>query len=95
MTVLEAMACGVPVLASAVDGVREIVTPGEHALLAPSENVEVFRAELKRLLSEPDLRLRLAANARKLVEDRFDARTLAAELEKLYLQDLGPAAHIS
>ncbi|HEY8904253.1 MAG TPA: glycosyltransferase [Chthoniobacterales bacterium] len=95
MTVLEAMACGVPVLASAVDGVREIAIPGEHALLAPSENVEVFRAELKQLLSEPDLRLRLAANARQLVEDRFDARTLAAELEKLYLQDLGPAAHIS
>lgn len=95
MTVLEAMACRVPVLASAVDGVREIATPGEHALLAPSENVEAFRAELTRLLSEPDLRLRLAANAQQLVKDRFDARALAAELEKLYLQDLGPAAHIS
>lgn len=95
MTVLEAMACGVPVLASAVDGVREIATPGEHALLAPSEDAEAFRAELQRLLSESNLRVRLAASARQLVEDRFDARTLAAELEKLYLHDLGPAAHIS
>jgi glycosyltransferase involved in cell wall biosynthesis len=95
MTVLEAMACGVPVLASAVDGVCEIATDGEHALLAPSEDVTAFRAALHRLLSEPDLRALLVANARQLVEDRFDARTLAAELEKLYLHDLGPAASIS
>ena len=95
MTVLEAMACGVPVLASAVDGVREIATPGVHALLAPSEDVAAFRSELQRLLSEPNLRTRLAANARQLVENRFDARMLAAELEKLYLHDLGFPAHIS
>jgi glycosyltransferase involved in cell wall biosynthesis len=95
MTVLEAMACGVPVLASAVDGMREIATPGEHALLAPSEDASAFRMELQRLLSEPDLRALLAGNARRLVEARFDARMLAAELEKLYLHDLAPAAHIS
>jgi glycosyltransferase involved in cell wall biosynthesis len=88
MTVLEAMACGVPVLASAVDGVREIATDGEHALLAPSEDAAAFRAALERLLADSSLRERLAAAARVLVEERFDARKLAAELEQWYLHDL-------
>ena len=88
MTVLEAMASGVPVLASAVDGVREIATDGEDALLAPSENVAAFRAALLRLREDAELRSRLAISARALVESRFDARKLAAQLEHWYLHDL-------
>jgi glycosyltransferase involved in cell wall biosynthesis len=88
MVVLEAMGCGVPVLASAVDGVREIATDGIHALLAPSEDAGAFRAALERLISDAPLRARLADAARELVGERFDARKLAAELERWYLHDL-------
>ena len=88
MTVLEAMASGVPVLASAVDGVREIATDGTNALLAPSENAGAFRAAIVRLRTDAELRTRLAGTARALVESRFDARKLAAELEHWYLHDL-------
>ncbi len=88
MTVLEAMAGGVPVLASAVDGVREIATDGENALLAPSENGNLFRVALARLRADAALRMRLAAAARALAESRFDARKLAAQLEHWYLHDL-------
>jgi glycosyltransferase involved in cell wall biosynthesis len=92
MVVLEAMACGVPVLASAVDGVREIATDGVHALLAPSEAAPAFRAALQRLIADAALREQLTGAARALVEERFDARKLAAELESLYLHDLAALA---
>jgi len=91
MTVLEAMAAGVPVLASAVDGVREIATPDVHALLAPSEDVVAFRAALRRLRAEPALRARLVTAALDLMRERFDARTLAKELETWYAHDLANA----
>lgn len=88
MTVLEAMASGVPVLASAVDGVREIAADGVSALLAPSENIPAFRAALGRLMRDQPLRENLATAALGLVRERFDARKLAAELERWYLHDL-------
>ncbi len=92
MTVLEAMASGVPVLASAVDGVREIAADGVNALLAPSENAAAFRTALERLRANPSLREKLSVAALELVRDRFDARKLAATLEDWYRYDL---AHTS
>lgn len=91
MTVLEAMASGVPVVASAVDGVREIATDGENALLAPSENVAAFCAAIGRLRRDGNLRRHLAEAALALVNKRFDARKLAVELERWYLYDLANA----
>jgi glycosyltransferase involved in cell wall biosynthesis len=91
MTVLEAMASGVPVLASAVDGVREIAVPGVHALLAPSADAAAFAAALRRLHAEPALRASLASAAQDLVRERFDARVLAQELETWYAHDLANA----
>jgi len=91
MTVLEAMASGVPVVASAVDGVREIATNDKDALLAPSENATAFRAALDRLKNDGALRRNLATAALSLVQSRFDARKLAAELERWYLYDLANA----
>jgi glycosyltransferase involved in cell wall biosynthesis len=88
MTVLEAMASGVPVLASAVDGVREIATHEADALLAASGDVAAFRSALARLRDDAALRRRLAEAASALVAERFDARKLAAELERWYLYDL-------
>lgn len=88
MTVLEAMASGVPVLASAVDGVRELATDGVTALLAPPDQPAAFRSALQRLRADEGLRERLAAAALELVRAKFDARGLAAELESWYLHDL-------
>jgi L-malate glycosyltransferase len=92
MVVLEAMGCGLPVLASAVDGAREIATDGVNALLAPSENASAFRAALESLLGNSALREALGSAARNLVEEKFDSRKLAAELEHWYLHDLDALA---
>jgi Glycosyltransferase len=88
MTVLEAMASGVPVAASSVDGVREIATDGETALLFESGDAAGLRGALEQLQADAELRTRLAEAGRVLVTERFCARLLAAELERIYRHDL-------
>ncbi len=88
MTLLEAMASGVPVVASSVDGVREIATDGVEALLVPGGDVRACSQAMGRVLADAALRQSLAAAAGRLVRERFDAQTLAARLEAWYLHDL-------
>lgn len=62
----EAMQAGLPIVASAVAGVREQVVDGHSALLFPPCDIEALRGHLARLLTEPELRTHLARNARQL-----------------------------
>jgi len=68
--VLEAMAACVPVVASDIDGVRELILHGERGLLFPVGDVRQLAAHLRRLMDEPDLARRLAANARQWVDEQ-------------------------
>ncbi len=89
MTALEAMASGVPVVATAVDGMRELVAdePGAARLVPVGDGVEL-RTVVADLLDDAGARGALVTTARSVVERRFDARRLAAELETLYEVDL-------
>ena len=60
---VEALSVGVPVVATAVGGVPEVVTDGENGLLVPPGDPEALAAALRRILEEPSLRDRLAAAA--------------------------------
>lgn len=88
MTVLEAMASGVPVIATAVDGVLEIVADRETALIVPSEDEAGLRSAILTLLGDLALRARLQEAGRQLVSENFDARVLASRLEQLYIADI-------
>jgi 2-deoxystreptamine N-acetyl-D-glucosaminyltransferase/2-deoxystreptamine glucosyltransferase len=84
----EAMAAGVPVVASDVGGIPEVVRHGETGLLVPPGNVDALAAALDLLVSDPALRHRLAAGA------RARARTyawphLAGRVADLYARVLG------
>jgi glycosyltransferase involved in cell wall biosynthesis len=68
--VLEAMAAGVPVVASDIDGVREMIVHGERGLLFPVGDERRLAAHLRRLMDDPDLAQWLAANARQWVDDQ-------------------------
>jgi glycosyltransferase involved in cell wall biosynthesis len=72
--VLEAMARGLAIVATAVPGVEEAVVDGETALLSAPGDVEGFATKLERLLVEPMLRERLAKHAHDHVAARFDRR---------------------
>jgi 2-deoxystreptamine N-acetyl-D-glucosaminyltransferase/2-deoxystreptamine glucosyltransferase len=61
---VEAMASGLPVVASAVGGIPEVVRDGETGLLVPPGDVGALAGVLDRLAADPELRARLAEGAR-------------------------------
>jgi glycosyltransferase involved in cell wall biosynthesis len=82
---LEAMACGLPVIASNISGIPELITNGETGLLVEPRDVRELASALGRLLADSSLRARLAAAGQRRVEQHFAAesnfRALAALFE--------------
>ena len=65
LALLEAMAAGLPVIATAVGGLPEVVTDGENGLLIPPKDPEALAQALARLLADPALAKKLGENARR------------------------------
>jgi glycosyltransferase involved in cell wall biosynthesis len=78
--VVEAMACGVPVVASATWAVPEAVTTGVEGLVLPTRTAAAFAAAILQLLQDPDLAQRLGAQARARFERQFDTKVVDASL---------------
>ena len=66
---LEAMACGTPIVATAVGGVAEALRYGEAGLLVPPRNVEALADAIERLCDSPDLRTRLVARGLRIAAE--------------------------
>lgn len=75
LSILEAMAAGLPVVASSVGGVPEAVEDGETGLLVPPRDPVRLAAALERLLVDPALRRRLGSNGRERVLEHFSLET--------------------
>jgi glycosyltransferase involved in cell wall biosynthesis len=84
LTLLEAMASRLPVIASAVDGIAEVCTEGRDALLVPRRDQRAFLAALERVMADAPLRARLAQHARKTILERYEIRALVRRIEGLY-----------
>ena len=72
ISVLEAMAAGLPVVASAVGGVPELVVDGETGLLVPPGDADALADALERVLGDAELRRRMGEAARRRAEEEFD-----------------------
>jgi glycosyltransferase involved in cell wall biosynthesis len=81
--VLEAMACGLPVLASQIAGNEELVTHKETGLLVPAEDANALRAALSELLLDSEMRERMGAAARKRVEAQYSWQRVSREYLEL------------
>lgn len=81
-TLLEAMACGTPAVASNLAAMPEFVLPGETGFVFDTE--DELRSILERLATEPGLADRMGARARQDVEARFGLRVAGASLAGLY-----------
>jgi glycosyltransferase involved in cell wall biosynthesis len=86
LTVIEAGAFGLPVVATDTPGMREILTNEEDGLIVPVENVPALVAALARLVSEPVTRRRLGSALRETVERRFSIRRYVREFEETYAE---------
>jgi len=71
--VVEAMACGVPVVASSISGIPEAIEDAQTGLLCPPGDSASLAAALLRMLTDAETRSRCVAQARKVVEKDFDA----------------------
>ena len=76
-TVVEALAAGAPVLATAVGGVPEVVRDGVNGLLVPAGDADALAAAIRRFFADEELRARLAAAAAPSVDDYRPERLLA------------------
>jgi glycosyltransferase involved in cell wall biosynthesis len=86
MVLLEAMAAGVTIVASDIEGVRGLLTHEDHALLIPPEDPEALSASIERLLQDAGLRGRLRRAAFDLQSDNYSDKSMAALVAEIYQQ---------
>ena len=83
-TLLEAMSCGIPSIATDVEGSSELITDGETGLLAPPKNPKRLADAILRLLDDDELRERISINARKHIVDNYDWEIITDKIEEAY-----------
>jgi glycosyltransferase involved in cell wall biosynthesis len=87
---LEALASGLPVAASDVDGTREMIRHEENGLLFPPENPRALADCLEKYLENPELRRRCGQRARRHVAEHFSQSLWARKTLELYKNCIGP-----
>lgn len=89
-TILESMAAGVPVVATAVDGNLETVVDGISGILVPSKNPQAMAEAIIKILRNKNLAKRMGENAKKLLQQKFTSEIMVKNLENLYEGLLSP-----
>jgi sugar transferase (PEP-CTERM/EpsH1 system associated) len=85
-TVLEAMAAGLPVVATSVGGTPELVVNGETGLLVPSGDSDALAGAITELLEHPEVRDRLGQAGQERVKLHFSVDEMVRKIEQLYEQ---------
>jgi glycosyltransferase involved in cell wall biosynthesis len=87
---LEAMALGTPCVATGVTGIPEVIRHEDTGLMVPQHDPPALAAALERLLTDPALGVRLATQARHLIESEFDIHRNAASLRAIFASEAAP-----
>ena len=88
-SLLEAAACGRPIVATNVPGCREIARESVNALLVPPDNAQALADAIARLADDKELRRKFGEAGRRLVENEFSADRIGSETVALYDRLLG------
>lgn len=86
LAVMEYMAAGKPVVATAVGGVPDLIEEGAHGFLVPPRDPEALAERCARLLRSPELRATLGEAARSRQREEFDLDAMVRRVEELYLE---------
>jgi glycosyltransferase involved in cell wall biosynthesis len=85
-TLLEAMACGLPVVATAVGSNSYLIDGGNAGSLIPADDAEALADELGKLYRDPQLRESMGNAARRRIEVHFSIDRMVCDYEALYLR---------
>ncbi len=89
---LEAAACGKPIVTTDAPGCREVVRDGENGFIVPIDDVDALVRALCRLILEPEVRSRFALMSRRIAEDVFSAEAALEHALSIYRAFLGSSS---
>lgn len=89
LSVLEAMACGLPVISTKISGVSELIQDGRTGLLVPPKQVDPLASGLVQLYNQKEKRKSLGKAAQNIVREKYDTKYMLNKIDKLY-RDLLP-----
>jgi glycosyltransferase involved in cell wall biosynthesis len=89
-SLLEAAACGRPMVATDAPGCREVAIPGRTGLLVPIDDVAALAAAIEVLAKDAELRRRYGQAARALAEESFSEGAIGRAVTELYLRLVRP-----
>lgn len=95
MVILEAMACGVPVVATRVGDVAEIIEPNTSGLLVEARDVTALQDAIKEVLTHKDAAARMSEAARTRTEQKFSSVAMAKQYYSLYQRVMGIDLHVT
>lgn len=81
---IEAMACGKPVIASDIGGLKEIITDGYNGFLVPEKDPKAIAEKIKYIISNPEIAKKIGENARRTVEEKFSTEVAIKKYIKIY-----------
>jgi len=84
-TITQAMASGLPVISTGVNGVPELVKDGVTGLIIPVDDPDAIAGTVKNLFLNPDLRSKIAENAEEIVTPAFSVESMVEQTKTLYL----------
>ncbi|MFQ5719569.1 MAG: glycosyltransferase [Acidobacteriota bacterium] len=89
LAAVEAMAAGLPVVATATDGLREVVVDGSTGRLVPPDDSPALAAALQEMASDPERAAAFGAAGRRRAFETFSAVRMAADVDAVYRRTLG------
>ncbi len=90
LVIIEAMACGLPVIASSIGGIPEIIEDNVNGFLVSPHDISVLVYKLNILINNPNLREKFAHVSLKIIEKKFSANKKIEKLVKLYKNEMVP-----
>jgi glycosyltransferase involved in cell wall biosynthesis len=93
-TLLEAMSCGIPSIATDVKGSSELIEDGENGLLVPPGDPKRLAEAILRLLDDEELRKKLGDNAREYVVGNYDWEIITNKVEEIYKSMISPGLSV-
>jgi len=90
MVLLEAMSSGLPIIASHVGGIPEVVSDGENGILIPPAKVDAIVEAIHRFSNDSPLRSRISKNNPIKIKEQFTWKKIALNYQAIYNEALKP-----